>query len=336
MILHPGILALLSGSLIIFLIMCYACGVALSILRYWDINSATEQQLSLERKTWLVSVLLNYAFAFQILSVFLFILTAEDIHSLFIGAMCATGSLNANLVGWLVLLIKGLLLFAGGFWVLINLIDQNTEDTPLVKVKYRAVLLITPLVGFDLYLQWRYFMGLQPEVITSCCGSLFSSQGDSVASDLVSLPIAQAVQLFGGCVFGYLLLLGLCYFFKAPIWRHLLFIVSLLTFFVSLGSIVSFLSLYIYQMPSHHCPFDMLQGHYYYVGYPMYAGLFSAALFGMAPGLFQPFCYYQSIRNEMARLERVWLLLAGCGFLLFLLFPAWHALFGAFRLSSYF
>ncbi len=335
MILHPGILALLTGSLVICLIMVYASGAAIPILRYWNIESSSEKQLSLERKTWLISALLNYAFIFQIISVFLFILTAEDIHPLFIGAMCATGSLNANLIGWLVLLLKIFLLFAGGFWVLLNLLDQNTEDTPLVKFKYRALLFITPFVGLDLYLQWRYFQGLQPEVITSCCGSLFSSQGDSVASDLVAMPVAHAVQLFATSGIMFLLCLGFCYLFKGVIWRHLLFVICLLTFFISLGSVVSFLSLYIYQMPSHHCPFDMLQGHYDYVGYPLYTGLFTAAVFGMAPGLFQPFCVYPSIKHEILRLEKVWIVLAGCGFLLFLIFPVWHILFGSFRLFGY-
>ena len=335
MILHPGILALLSGSLIIFAIMCYACVIAVSIVRHWNMDSSSEMQLQLERKTWLVSALLNYALAFQVISAFLFILTAEDIHSLFVGAMCATGSLNANLVGWLVLLLKVLLLFAGGFWVLINLIDQNTEDTPLVKIKYRVLLLITPLVGLDLYLQWRYFSGLQPEVITSCCGSLFSSQGDSVASDLAGMPVAQAMQLFLTSGVIYLLLLGVCYFFKAAIWRHLLFAATLIVFFVSLGSVVSFMSLYIYQMPSHHCPFDMLQGHYYYVGYPMFAGLFLAALFGMAPGLFHPLRTQPGIDAEVASVERVWLLVSGVGFILFVVFPLWQMLFGALRLLRY-
>ncbi len=196
MILHPGILALLSSSVIIVVIMLGACWYGIRILIRWNPDSSSEEQLQLERKTWLVSSLLNYALFAQIVSAILFVFTADDIHRLFVGAMCATGALNANLVGWLVLLIKGGLLFCASIWVVFNRLDQKTEDSPLVKKKYLLLLLMTPLVAFDLYTQWLYFTGLQPEVITSCCGSLFTAEGEGVAAELAALPAGQAMTLF--------------------------------------------------------------------------------------------------------------------------------------------
>jgi hypothetical protein len=38
-------------------------------------------------------------------------------------------------------------------------------------------------------------------------------------------------------------------------------------------------------MPHHHCPFCLLQGDYHYIGYAMYAALFSGTFFGMAAWL---------------------------------------------------
>lgn len=335
MILHPGILALLTGSLITLLVMLLASWLGIRILFRWDIGSSSEEQLLLERKTWLVSTLLNYALGFQIFSAVLFVFTAEDIHRLFVGAMCATGSLNANLVGWLVLLIKGILLFIAAFWVVLNRLDQRTEDCPLVRPKYLALLLITPLVALDLYLQWSYFSGLQPEVITSCCGSLFSAEGESVASELTGMAVKQAMQLFFSIIGSYLAVLILCLAFKTTILRHLLFIASVLMFFVSMGAVVSFISLYIYQMPSHHCPFDMLQANYNYVGYPMYAGLFVATLYGMLPGICQPLRKHKSLQREINVIEKRWLWFALAGMLLFLTISCWQMLFGSFKLFGY-
>ena len=123
-------MALLGGSLVTLLIMVGAGLQAVRILLFWDITSSSEEQLRLERRTWLISTLVNYALGFQVFSAVLFVFTADDIHRLFVGAMCATGSLNANLVGWLVLLLKGFLLFAAGLWVLLNHLDQSTEDLP--------------------------------------------------------------------------------------------------------------------------------------------------------------------------------------------------------------
>ncbi len=335
MILHPGILALLGGSLVTLLIMVGAGLQAVRILLFWDITSSSEEQLRLERRTWLISTLVNYALGFQVFSAVLFVFTADDIHRLFVGAMCATGSLNANLVGWLVLLLKGFLLFAAGLWVLLNHLDQSTEDCPLVRPKYAALLVLTPLVGLDLYLQWRYFSGLQPAVITSCCGSLFSDQGESVAADLIALPVGQAMTLFALAIGSYLLLLGACLRFKFGILRQLLFAAAVLMFFISLGAVISFISLYIYQMPTHHCPFDMLQGHYGYIGYPLYAGLYLATLYGMLPGICQPLRKYPSLQREIDRRERHWLLTAALGLLVFLVFSCWQMAFGSLRLFGY-
>ncbi len=335
MILHPGILALLSGSVITLLVMLAASWLGLNIVLRWDISSSSEKQLLLERKTWLVSTLLNYALGFQIFSTVLFVFTAEDIHRLFVGAMCATGALNANLVGWLVLLIKGVLLFVASIWVVLNRLDQRTEDCPLVRPKYIALVLMTPLVALDLYLQWRYFSGLQPEVITSCCGSLFSAEGESVASDLVGMPVNQAMLLFFSIIGSYLVVLLSSIMFKAAILRHLLFITSVLMFFVSIGAVISFISLYIYQMPSHHCPFDMLQANYNYIGYPLYAGLFVATLYGMLPGICQPLRKHASLRQEIDVIEKRWLWSAMAGMLVFLTASCWQMLFGSFKLLGY-
>ncbi|MFO7578501.1 MAG: hypothetical protein R6W66_12325 [Pelovirga sp.] len=336
MILHPGIIALLFGSFIVLLLMLRAGVVALEILWRWDSASSSAVQLRLERRTWLVSTLLNYAFAFQIFSLFLFIFTADDIHRLFIGAMCATGALNANLVGWLVLLLKVGMLFAAGIWLAVNHLDQCTEDTPLVRRKYVWLLLLIPVVLLDLLLQWEYFRGLRPQMITSCCGSLFSSSGEGVMSSLTGLAPLPAAALFFGTVLLYLLLLITTMVRRAIFLRYLLFVAALLLFFAGMLGLVSFLSLYIYQMPGHHCPFDMLQGHYGFIGYPIYAGLFLATLAAMLPGICHPLARGStSLTRELERCEKLWLRLALFGVLLFLLCACWQMVFGPLVLFGY-
>jgi len=334
-ILHPGILALLFGSTLTLLMLLVAGGVALRILRYWDSASGSATQLQLERQTWLVSTLLKYAFGFQIITLFLFLFTLEEIHPLFVGAMCATGSLNANLVGWLVLLVKIGLVFAAAVWLALNFLDQRSEDTPLVRFKYLLLLLLIPLVGLDLWLQWEYFSGLRPQMITSCCGSLFSAEGEGVISTLAGLPVEQALPLFFVVVGLYAVLLLASLRWRAILLRNLLFVAAVLLFFVSLAALVSFLSLYIYQMPSHQCPFDMLQGHYSYIGYPIYFGLFMATLFALLPGLCRPLATTASLKRELERIEPVWLRLALFGLVLFVLTSCWQMVFGPLILLGY-
>lgn len=100
MILSPAILALMMGSAAAVLLALYASILGVRILRHWDLSSGSELQLGLEKRTYLVSTLIAWAFAFQIGSLFLFIFTAEDLHRLFAGAMCAAGTLNVNEFGY--------------------------------------------------------------------------------------------------------------------------------------------------------------------------------------------------------------------------------------------
>ena len=99
MFFKPAILALFTGSLLISGMLLFAAFYAVQILQKWDIRSGSETQLNLERRTYLVSSLMAYALAFQLVSFFLFIYTADNLHTFFTGAMCAAGSLNANQLG---------------------------------------------------------------------------------------------------------------------------------------------------------------------------------------------------------------------------------------------
>jgi hypothetical protein len=52
--------------------------------------------------------------------------------------------------------------------------------------------------------------------------------------------------------------------------RYLFAMFAGLFFLLSLAATISFISLYIYELPTHHCPFDMLQKSSNFVGYPIY------------------------------------------------------------------
>lgn len=336
MILHVGILALLLGSGIVMLMMLYASLLGIQILIKWDYKSSSIQQLALERKTYLISTLTNYAFAFIVLSGLLFIFTADDIHSMFVGAMCAVGSLNANPVGWNVLWLKIIIFFPAATWLALNYFDQQAEDFPLVKIKYCFLLLITPLIGLDLYLQIKYFLGLEPEYITSCCGSLFSNDSSSVASGLAGLPVKKMIWIFYSGLFFYCVFCALCFFTRAAFFRYLVTFSALTFFLVAISSIVSFISVYIYELPNHHCPFDILQKGYGYIGYPIYLTLFPGVLFGFLPGVFQPLKKFPTLRNKIRSAEKKWLIWAVVCILSFAAISSWHIVFSNLTMKTYY
>ena len=188
MVFKPGILALFISSILISGMVLYASFYGMRILKYWDIKSGSEIQLSLERRTYLISTIIGYAFGFQLLSFFLFIYTADALHPFFTGAMCAVGSLNVNGWGYPVVIFKIITFILAGLWLIINYADNQGYDYPLIRVKYLLLLVITPLLLTETIMQAKYFLGLNPEIITSCCGSLFTADTKGVASEIISLP----------------------------------------------------------------------------------------------------------------------------------------------------
>lgn len=335
MILHSGILALLLGSAISFCLIFYASILGLKILICWDPSSSSEEQLLLERKTYLISTIVGLVLGFTLLSGLLFLYTIDDIHPLFVGAMCATGSLNANPVGWWILLSKGIIFFAASLWVLFNNLDQHCEDTPLVRYKYIALLILLILLGTDLVLQISYFSGLHPEKITSCCGSLFGSGSSTVVGELAAFSPKITMWFFYSAASCYLLTIILCLVYRSGLLRIVLLIEAMCLFPLALAAVISFISLYIYQMPSHHCPFDMLQKNYYFIGYPFYISLFVGILFGLAPGLSLLLRKTASLEREIRKRERRWLIQALLFSSLFLAISIWPTIFADFQLFGY-
>ena len=124
----------------------YAACWGWKIIGGWDLQSGSEQQLALEKKTYLISTLMAYAFGFQILSFFLLVYVADDLHRLFVGAMCAAGTLNVNEYGYPAVVLKVLNCVLAGVWLVLNHADSRALDYPLIRKKYALLLAIVPFL----------------------------------------------------------------------------------------------------------------------------------------------------------------------------------------------
>ena len=301
MILHPNILALLVSSLLISLMLLYSSYYGIRILRSWDILSGSELQLKLERRTYLISTIVSYFLVFQLASLFLFISTADSICELFIGAMCAVGTLTVNHFGYPTLLLKIWTFLLAGFWLVLNHLDNQGYNYPLIRGKYLLLLGMAPFILGETVSQAIYFGGLKPDIITSCCGSLFSSASRGIAAEVANapaLPMLAAFYLSAAVttVWGI-------YFSRSGRGGQLFAGLSALHFLISLAAVVSVISLYIYQMPSHHCPFCILQKEYYFVGYPVYLSILTAAITGFGAGWTARYQAVDSLREDLPRIR---------------------------------
>jgi hypothetical protein len=330
---HPATLALHISSILILFMILYSARYGIQILTGWDIESGSERQLVLERKTYLISTLLAYAFGFQLLSLFLFIFTVDHLHILFVGAMCAAGSLYVNGYGYPALVLKIVSFILAGLWLIINHADNMAYDYPLIRKKYLFLLLISPVIFIEAVLQWNYFLRLNPDVITSCCGSLFSTGTETMTSEIASLPSIPMKVIF------YLSMASTVgsgfYFYLKNRGGYLFASLSAFAFVVSILSILSFISLYYYELPTHHCPFCILQREYGYVGYPLYIALLGGGVSGMGVGLLMPFRKIGSLSEALPSLQKRLTLASSILFAFFAVMVTLRMVFSDFILEGY-
>ena len=297
MIQHPGVLALLLASGLVSLLLATAGWQGIRILRGWNLRSGSDGQLDLERRTYLVSTLVANGLVIQILSLFLFIFTADGLAPQFVGAMCAAGSLSANAFGYPTLLMKLATCLVAGVWLILHRADTQGHDYPLIRPKYALLLVLTPLVLAETVLQGLYLTGLKADVMTSCCGSLFGQGRPGLAAELAGLP-PRLMQPVFWITLALLLAVGIWLLRRrqgAALFSGLSFAFLL----IAVTSLISFFCLYIYELPTHHCPFCLLHREYLFVGYPIYGALLGGAIAGLGVGILAPFQGRASLKSVL-------------------------------------
>lgn len=332
MIMHPGIISLLTGSFLSVLLVMKAAYIAARVLRSWDISSHSDQQLILERQTHIMDTVLLFTFFFQIGSFFLFLYTIDELHNLFTGAMCATGTLQTAPIGWYLIPLKISILFLSSLWLVLNFIDRHEEMYPLISLKSKILLFLFPMLSGDFVLSLVFFLKLDPVVITSCCGALFSDEATGILGDLNALspPIMMVIFFSSGIIIAGLALAAL--FNSNHLLKGLLSVLSPFYFIIGILAIISFISLYIYETPTHHCPFDMLQSQNNFIGYFIYISLYVAVISSFLPGIIDVLEKKYDLSRNLASLKTRLLKFALFNILFFNMIVSWPIVFGEFTL----
>ena len=278
MSLTPEIIALLTLDAVFCFFGLIAWGVAFRIAFKWNNQTTTPLQYTLSKQSYLGAVIIKYIFMLKLPLFLFFIYTCDKLSSIIAGAMCAAGVVNSVDFGLYLTLFKLLNLYLFGFWLLLHYADIHDEKLPFTRLKFILFLLFALPLFAEIALEVSFFASLNISKIVSCCGTLFSAASTSYISLLFSVDERLWVGLFYGCFSITLLAYGLK--------NRALWIVS--NFFFLLFAIISliiFFSTYVYELPTHRCPFCLLQKDYYYVGYVLYTLLFLGTFLGMGGGV---------------------------------------------------
>jgi hypothetical protein len=326
MLFQPAIIALLMAAAIAVLMLGAAMPFAVQVIRHWDIRSGSKRQLDFERRTYLFSTLLTFVFVIQLAALLLFVFNADRLSAMFVGAMCAVGTLNVNDFGFPSLITQMVVFFLAAMWLAINHVDTRAPDYPLVKIKYGLLILLLPVMALSFWLELQYFLGLKANVITSCCGSLFSGDAKTIAGEASGMEPKPALFLFFGAMIVVIV---------SALWHwrrvgqtsgYVLASTSGVAFVVAIIGVLSFISLYIYEHPHHHCPFCILKPEYDYQGYLLYLPLFVATAAGLGAGAMQPFARIGSLNRIIPKASARLAGLAASSYILFTLVATYFVL----------
>lgn len=282
MILHPPILALTLAAALCAALMLWSSAFAVQLLRGWDLGSGAQAQIDLEKRTYLVAILLRFVMVVEMAALVLFVFNADRMAAMFVGAMCAVGAFNASIYGFPALGAKIAMFFGAGLWLAADIIDARGRDYPLTRWKYGLLVALAPLALADAALTVAYFLDLKPDTLTSCCGKLFSSDRPTIAAEMAGLDARFALTLLFGALVGVIATAAAALRIKLA--QPFYGIASVVFFVVGIAAVISAISLYVYEHPHHHCPFCLLKREYGYFGFLLYLPLFAGAAFGLSAG----------------------------------------------------
>ena len=282
----------LIGQISALIIFIAAFVYALKILSRWNIHSSSQKQLLLERKTYLVSVILHYVLFFQFVLLVLFIEIVKSHFPLLInGAMCAQGTLGVNDFGFPALYIKVVSLIIYSIFLFVNYLDQSEPYYPLTPAKYKIMPLLLLLIVSDFFFTFQYFNLIKPDIIATCCSISFSAS----LSNSEQISAAGTMQ-FNPLILYYiiLLILLLLLIFYNKYLKWLLF-TAVLYVFAAVTALKEHFIRYIYARPTHNCLFDIFWSEYYKIGFLLYGLL----LFLIIAVIFMNILY--AVRNKLDR-----------------------------------
>lgn len=303
--------ALLSNQVIVFLLseftlftlLFIAFVVSLKVLVKWDFESFTPFQFSLERQAYLVSTIILFVFLLKFVLVIYFIFSIDALAVLLPGAMCGAGVIKANEYGSYLLTLKLFILFLLTLWLYVHYYDMHTKNHQWFKQKSWLFSLIFIFIILELALDFSYFSNIDTHMPVSCCSALFGQlEGAN------PLPFGLSTPLL--LVLFYLLYILLILILK--IGYTLLYVfTNVLFILIAYYAVIYFFGTYIYELPTHKCPFCMLQTEYHYIGYLLWGSLFMGSYIGLSDAVSMLWLRKAEMRSQklVIRLLSVFVLL---------------------------
>ncbi len=295
-LLSNEVIVYLLSETILYLLLFIAFISTLGLLKRWNFDAFTTEQFALENRSYLVMTIIFFVMLLKVVLLPYFVYTIDNLSDLIPGAMCGAGVVKANEYGNPLLSLKIIILFLSGLWLSMNSIDLKEKNYPYLKLKSWFFILIFILLSSEFVLDLLYFTHIETTNPVSCCSVIFGQTGGANGLPF-GLDIPKLLILF-------YLLFALVILTTLSDLAVMSIIASLLFGVIAYYAVVYFFGTYIYELPTHQCPFCMLQDHYYYVGYLLWGLLMLGVFLTIDSAVMQSF-----FKQPSKSLKRISLLL---------------------------
>ncbi|MGG7074122.1 hypothetical protein U5B43_07715 [Campylobacter sp. 9BO] len=289
------VIAFLAIELIVIVLLGISQINIIRIVRHWDFNATTNLQYSLEKRNYLINTILFFTITCKIVLFIFFALTVNELANVVPGAMCSAGVVGSNGYGNLLLLLKILLIFGLGLWLIINALDLKEINFPFLKRKYALFSILFVFILLEFVIEILFFTNIPLKVPVFCCSVVFQAPK-------LSFGYTQAML----ATFFYVILVAIIALNTLK-QSMATFALNLLYLFVAYYAITYFFGLYVYEQPNHKCPYCMLLKDYFYIGYLIWGSLFLGIFFGIAPFLVE--LVTKKSYTHLLELSTFWLVL---------------------------
>ena len=249
--------------------------LSFKIVKHWDASSSSQLQYQLEKDSYLGATIIKYIFALKIPLFVFFIFILDKLATVLTGAMCGAGVVNATSYGTYLLMLKILNLYLFAFWIVLHNESIRYEIQKYIKLKFAFYMVAFILLVIEIGLQYTMFSAIDPKSVVDCCGVIYSVNSGTYISYFLKLDHTILTGVFYA-IFLFMLITKN---------KHIYALANILFLVIALISLIAFFGTYIYELPTHHCPFCFLQKDYNYIGYILYILLFCGTFFGIAIGV---------------------------------------------------
>mgnify|MGYP001606008082 CR=1 FL=1 len=159
-----------------------------SIYKKWGSQLYDEEKNAIVNRAYLLLLMAVVILFIKLLSWPFFYATLQSYVPSIHGAMCIFGvtRIQPNMTT-IAQILKPLVFFSIGAWLLLNRLDRKTETAPLFKRKFLFLFIVSIMIILDSITDLIYFTGFNIKIFVSCCTTFFDMPERTTAMLPVSI-----------------------------------------------------------------------------------------------------------------------------------------------------